>query len=273
MAVADRSQAAQQRFTFYLGTHEPSWLARVRFPLFVSHRRLRRYQRLPVARCAWALDSGAFSELSSYGRWTVTPGAYVAAVRRYRRSIGRLAWAAPQDWMCEPVIVAKTGLSVAEHQRRTVANFVRLKQLAPDLPFIPVLQGWLTSDYLRCVARYAAAGVDLGAAPLVGLGSVCRRQGTEEIAAVVRTLYGRGLRLHGFGVKADGLCRYGRYLASADSMAWSFHGRFVSGCSHRQAGQRAVGSEANCPQFARQWRRRVLGSLGQFSNVNGRPHV
>ena len=51
-------------------------------------------------------------------------------------------WAAPQDWMCEPAIIAKTGLAVVEHQRRTVTNFLELQALAPDLPFIPVLHGW-----------------------------------------------------------------------------------------------------------------------------------
>ncbi len=34
---------------------------------------------------------------------------------RYRDEIGCLLWAAPQDWMCEPWITAKTGLTVAEH--------------------------------------------------------------------------------------------------------------------------------------------------------------
>lgn len=61
--------------------------------------------------------------------------------------------------MCEPVSVAKTGLSVGEHQRRTVDNFVRLRQFAPDLPIIPVLQGWRIGDYLRCADDYA--GIDL----------------------------------------------------------------------------------------------------------------
>jgi hypothetical protein len=132
--VLSADESGRGRCFFYLGTHEPAWLAHVRFPLFVSHRRLQRYRRLPVACCPWALDSGAFSELAAYGRWRLTPAAYVAAVRRYRQEIGRLAWAAPQDWMCEPVMVAKTGLSVREHQRRTVANFVLLRRLAPDLP-------------------------------------------------------------------------------------------------------------------------------------------
>jgi hypothetical protein len=56
-----------------------------------------------------------------------------AAVRRYRDEIGSLDWAAPQDWMCEPFILAKTGLSVREHLRRTVADYLRLTELAPDL--------------------------------------------------------------------------------------------------------------------------------------------
>ena len=62
--------------------------------------------------------------------------------------------------MCEPFIIAKTGLSVREHLRRTVASYLRLKELAPDLPFIPVLQGWQLADYLECAAMYEAAGVD-----------------------------------------------------------------------------------------------------------------
>jgi hypothetical protein len=48
----------------------------------------------------------------------------------------------------EPVMLAKTGLTVAEHQRRTVANYLQLRALAPEVAFIPVLQGWTTGDYL-----------------------------------------------------------------------------------------------------------------------------
>jgi hypothetical protein len=84
--------------TFYLGTHHPSWLRQLGIPLFISHRRLSGYRKLPKARGSWALDSGAFSELAQYGRWTFAPEQYVAAVRRYRDEIGKLAWAAPQDW-------------------------------------------------------------------------------------------------------------------------------------------------------------------------------
>jgi hypothetical protein len=93
--------------------------------------------------------------------------------------------------MCEPAVIsggrfgglrfAGTGLSVAEHQARTVANYLQLRTLVPDLPFIPVLQGWDRPTTCGVCELYTAAGVDLTAAPLVGLGSVCRRQSTTEI--------------------------------------------------------------------------------------------
>ncbi|MBS2962102.1 hypothetical protein KGA66_03515 [Actinocrinis puniceicyclus] len=240
---------------FYLGAHHPNWLSLVDFPLFISHRRLTGRATLPRARAPWALDSGGFTELSMYGAWQTTPEQYVAAVRRYRDEIGLLTWAAPQDLMCEPFMLAKTGLSVTEHQARTVGNYLRLRELAPDLPFVPVLQGWVLPDYLACLRRYERAGIDLATLPLVGLGSVCRRQATGQIAAIVSVLAGLGLNLHGFGVKTLGLSHYAEHLASADSMAWSLNGRHTPGCTptHR--------NEANCLPFASSWRRRILTAL------------
>ncbi len=98
--------------TFYLGTHQPHWLGRIDVPLFVSHRRLADRHTYPTTHTRWALDSGGFTELNLYGEWRTTPKEYAAAVRRYAVELGNLAWASPQDWMCEPWVVAKTGLSV-----------------------------------------------------------------------------------------------------------------------------------------------------------------
>jgi hypothetical protein len=224
----------------------------------VSHRRVAARCRLPHAANGWALDSGGFTELRLHGRWRTTAAEYVAAVRRYHDEIGRLEWAAPQDWMCEPFMLARTGLSVRQHQQRTVANLLELRALAPDLPFVPVLQGWTLADYVHgCVELYDRAGVDLAAEPLVGVGSVCRRQATGEIEAIVHSLASLGLRLHGFGVKAGGLVRYADCLASADSLAWSFEARRAAplvGCQH--------GNCANCRRYAAAWRERTLARLG-----------
>jgi hypothetical protein len=91
----------------------------------------------------------------------------------------------------------------------------------------------------------------------VGLGSVCRRQASGEIGAIVAELAAAGLRLHGFGVKQRGLARYADRLVSADSLAWSYAARrrpALAGCTrHRNC--------ANCPRYALAWRARVLADL------------
>ncbi len=250
----------------YLGAHQPHWLADLRrtdVPLFVSHRRLRGYRRLPVAAGPWALDSGGFTELAMHGRWETTAAEYVEAVRRYDDEIGGLDWAAPMDWMCEPMMLAKTGLTVAGHQARTVANYLLLRRLWAELtdrpcPIRPVLQGWDLADYLRCAALYADAGVDLAAEPLVGVGSVCRRQHTGEIGAIFEALAGLGLALHGFGVKSAGLRLYGDQLASADSLAWSYAARRLPPLP--QCRGRHINC-ANCMRFALRWRQKLLVSV------------
>jgi hypothetical protein len=236
---------------FFLGAHQPHWLRLADFPLFVSHRRLAKYQRLPRAACDWALDSGGFSELALYGKWKTTEAEYIDAVNRYDTGIGRLAWAAPMDWMCEPQMLEKTGLSVAEHQYRTVENFL---ELCEEIPVIPVLQGWTLDDYLHCTELYAQAGVNLAVEPVVGVGSVCRRQNTAEAELIFSELADMGLRLHGFGVKTTGLARFGDRLVSSDSMSWSYDARRAAplpGHGHRNC--------ANCLDYAATWRARVVG--------------
>jgi hypothetical protein len=251
------SATAPAALTFYLGAHQPHWLWVAGFPLFVSHRQLARRKSLRPASCRWALDSGGFTELSMHGRWVTPAAAYAEAAAGYAGHVGGLDFAAPQDWMCEPQIIARTGLSVREHQERTVANYLELRALAPDLPFIPVVQGWQLTDYLYCLSLYQSAGVDLTALPRVGLGSVCRRQSTAEIAVIAGTLARRGLRMHGFGVKTGGLHLYGSRLASADSMAWSYAARReppMPGCTgHKNC--------ANCLLYATAWRSRTLASF------------
>lgn len=242
-------------FCFYLGTHEPAWLGRVDVPLFISRRRLHRVKKKPLrALGRWALDSGGFTELSMFGEWTVEPKAYAAEVREAGQRFGNLDWAAPQDWMCEPPILVKTGRTVAEHQRLTVENFLELRSIAPDLPIIPVLQGWTPGDYLDCIALYARAGVSL-LESTVGVGTVCRRQGTDDAVSIIGAISSAvpGIRLHGFGFKAQGIQLASKTMASADSLAWSFNARKnppIEGHAHQHC--------SNCAEWALRWRDRVL---------------
>ena len=263
---------------FYLGTHKPQWLARVSVPLFISRRTLAPRKTLPRAIGPWALDSGGFTELRMYRHWKTDAKQYVAEVRRFAGEIGNLQWAAPMDWMCErsPLgkdkvvdMVERTSLSVAAHQRFTVENFLELKALAPELPFIPVLQGWTPGEYFDCWELYERSGVDLRSEPLVGLGTVCRRQSTlrtppQQLAEpahvrtqfLLRDLWEEGLRIHGFGFKVLGLPGCRQYLASSDSLAWSVdarNGRKMDGCPHAKC--------ANCERYALDWREKLLETL------------
>lgn len=167
------------------------------------------------------------------------------------------------------IVFHGTGLSVEEHQRRSVASALRLRELAPEVPWTPVLQGWEPEDYFRHVEMYRAAGVDLWAVPVVGVGSVCRRQHTEEAEGFLRRLAALGLRLHGFGFKALGLERVHDVLQSSDSLAWSFAARrrpplpdcVAVGEKHKNC--------ANCARFALRW----LDHLHARLPVKGRPHT
>lgn len=250
---------------FYLGTHRPTWLWVSQVPLFVSRRTLGPIKRLPQAQTEWALDSGGFTELSMHGSWLVTPAQYVAEVRRIKDSVGKMEWAAPQDWMCEPVITKKTGLTVEDHQRKTIENYLELKSLAPDLPFIPVVQGWTPVSYLEHVEQYDRAGIRLSDLPLVGVGTVCRRQGSIQGSHIVSLLHAEGIRIHGFGVKITGLKTYHGKIASSDSLAWSYAARRnppIDG--HDKPGDdRRVGHKncANCYEYAMRWREQVVSCV------------
>jgi len=284
-----RCNTAPEEPTFYLGTHLPHWLRLPQFadvPLFISRNRLVDYRTFPRALGRWALDSGGFTELKDHGQWRIGPAEYVAEVRRIVAGVGRMPdFVAPQDWMCEPWVIfgrrdvpsnsptwfhgtrEARGLEPGEpeqdlaaavrfHQERTVENFLQLRHLAPEIPWMPVLQGWALDSYVECAAMYESVDVDLAAEPIVGLGSVCRRQATSEIAEIVATFADRGLRLHGFGVKTQGLGDYGPDLASADSMAWSMDARRsapLPGHTHRNC--------ANCPDWALAWHGRIAATL------------
>ena len=249
---------------FYLGTNKATWLQRANCPLFVSHRTLRSLKTRKTARVNWACDSGGFTELSMYGEWRTSPEEYAFYVTRYRNGIGRLDFASQQDYMCEPFMLERTGKTVKQHQELTTQNYLDLKRIAPTLPFIPVIQGQTLDHYQNHVKQFLDAGIDLRQFETVGIGSVCRRQATNEIVEIVTELAGYGLRLHGFGMKTLGLTKVGHLVASADSMAWSFGARLNNyrrpQCTH--TAKRC----SDCLTYAQEWRTQLLDKVTTANN-------
>lgn len=238
---------------FYLGTHRPSWLARTDVPLFVSAVTLRGQRTIRRAKGRFSIDSGGFSQLQAHGAWTGSDAVYATEVVAWAEQAGRMPdFAACRDMMCEPFMLAKTGLSIRDHQMWTIESYTNLRAFAPSIAWLPVLQGWQADDYRSHFELYREAGIDLTTLPRVGVGSVCRRQATKEGAGIIRACAELGVRVHAFGVKVDGLKLYGDVIASADSMAWSFVARrrqiHMDGCvGHVNC--------ANCMRWALEWHR------------------
>lgn len=259
---------------FYLGTHQPHWLRLYEVPMMVSRRTLAPIKTKPRALASWMRDSGGFTELQMFGAWSVGPKQFIREARQDADEVGLMEYCAPRDWMCEPIILkggwaggryfVGTKLTIPNHQRRTVADFLDLRQRAPELPWMPVIQGWEMDDYLRCVEMYESAGVSLSASPLVGVGTICRRQGTSEAARILGRLEAEGLKLHAFGLKGDGIPNVAPFLASSDSMAWSFAARkagkplpecIEAGAKHKNC--------ANCARYALKWLANIQRSIAE----------
>lgn len=219
--------------SFYVGLHQPAD-ARNFERACISINRLRGRKK-PVGDCIVLVDSGAFTELLNYGRYRHEVTEYAAELYRlHTQGVVNIAAAVAQDYMCEPFMLAKTGLTVEEHQRLTIQRYDALvaeldRLFAGKCPFpvLPVLQGYAPAEYMRHVRDY---GDRLAHGMWVGVGSVCKRNSSpDKIVAVLRAIESLrpDLMLHGFGVKLTALLSTAvrDLLATADSMAWSFAAR------------------------------------------------
>lgn len=281
---------------FILGASHPSWLARpalAKYPLCVSAVTLEGRKTLPVALGPTVFDSGGFSRVRKEGGWRMSPEDYVEMVQWFIREIcketGPPLFVGAQDWMCEEAVIygrrdanpksqawfhgtqEARGIrpggpdepmeeAVFKHQSMTVANYARLVELDDTIPWLLTLQGDTPESYVRCGEMFKAAGHDPATKKRVGLGSVCRRQRTDEIVKIVRAVRKQGITgLHGFGVKKEGLRQVGHLLRSADSMAWAYRGMKTP----TKCGSSTHKNEANCMDFALEWREDVLAALAE----------
>ena len=174
------------------------------------------------------MDSGAFTTVTKHGGYPDSVEVYAEIIRRFS-GCGNLLAAVAQDYMCEPFVLARTGLTVAEHQRLTVERYDALVGCdVAGVPVMPVLQGYDPAEYVAHLRMY---GDRLTTGMWVGVGSVCKRnRNPGSVVAVLEAIHAErpDLRLHGFGVKITALRneRVRELFWSADSMAWSFAARY-----------------------------------------------
>lgn len=211
---------------------------------FISINRLRR-RKSDFEVNDWMLDSAAFTELHRFGRYRHDVAAYASEIKRWK-VCGNLLAAVSQDYMCEPFMLSKTGLTVAEHQRLTIERYRQLVAAATGVAILPVLQGYQPEEYVSHLRQY---GDLLNPAMWVGVGSVCKRNASPclilEVLSAIKDAR-PDLRLHGFGLKITALASEAvrNELYSCDSMAWSYAARREGRDNHdwreAQAYQRKV---------------------------------
>ncbi len=209
---------------FFIGLHQPSD-AKHFDAAFVSVNRLRKRKGSFVVN-DWIMDSGAFSTIAMHGGYPAPVDEYATQIRRWK-SNGNLLAAVAQDYMCEPAMLAKTGMTVAEHQRLTLERYDALLRCETGCCILPVLQGYEPNEYVSHIRQY---GARLTPGMWVGVGSICKRNASPclilDVLITIKTER-HDLRLHGFGLKttalANGTIR--ALLETADSMAWSFAAR------------------------------------------------
>lgn len=211
---------------FYVGIHHPSDAKRLSC-VFVSVSTLTgpKGRKSKFTDAPWIMDSGAFTTIAKHGGYPEPVSVYAAMIRKWKAP--NLVAAVAQDYMCEPVMLEKTGLTIADHQRLTIERYDALVAEDTGVAIMPVLQGYAPADYARHVEAY---GSRLAPGAYVGVGSVCKRNGRPEaVLAVLEAIHDArpDLRLHGFGLKATSLAvkDIRERLESADSLAWSFSAR------------------------------------------------
>jgi len=216
---------------FYIGTHRPTHaqhFERSFISIRVLRNRRKDFQIGRRNRGKVIVDSSAFTELDLHGCFQEPVSEYAEQLRSLRRLLGRrLEAAISQDYMCEPRILARTGLTIPDHQRLTIERYDDLVAARTGVLIIPVLQGFAPQDYVSHIRQY---GTRLRKGMWVGVGSVCKRNGDPAaILAVLEAIHAErpDLRLHGFGLKKTALANASivKHLHSSDSMSWSFHAR------------------------------------------------
>ena len=169
-----------------------------------------------------SIDSGGFTAAQRWGEYPWTVEEYVEFIRKSSENV-RLDFCAVMDYACEPDVNRTVNPTNIDRIKATVENEALCIAAAPDLPWLPVLQGDNLSEREFDIEYRAKNNVEIK--PYMGIGSVCKR-GAKKAREVVRFYAGTltGVRYHAFGldVRALNKCDVLRNIKSWDSYAWAF---------------------------------------------------
>jgi hypothetical protein len=181
---------------------------------------LRPYQDLVQSFC---IDSGGFTAARRWGCYPWTIAEYVRFIREESASGVPLDFCAILDYACEPSVDRSTYATNLQRIEATIRNEQACREEAPELPWLPVLQGDSLAEREYDLERRQALG--LLPETYAGVGSVCGR--SPAAASEVICFYAErlpGVRLHAFGIHIRALDDDRTYLAlgSWDTYGWNW---------------------------------------------------
>lgn len=169
-----------------------------------------------------AVDSGGFTAARRWGAYPWSAAQYADFVRDVSRGLP-LDFATVMDYACEPGVEGKVLPANRARIEATIAGEGACRAVAPDLPWLPVLQGdTLAERELDLELRRQARLMPRGYA---GVGSLCGRS-VRFARRVIRFYLDHlpGCRYHGFGLHIatlDDDVVFGA-LKSWDSYSWNW---------------------------------------------------
>ncbi len=226
-----------------------------------DHPRTSLRARLPRSLYRIGIDSAGYTSLRKTGALSFTVEDYLRAVELHDAD-----YFFTIDYMCEPEVLKKTGLTVRDHQARTTANTMEIidkrKSYAITGTFAPVVQGWTVEDYLAHIDELKSAGA-LKYATMLGIGTLCCRTREDDILRIIHAIRAAvPMKLHGFGVKLTAL----QYrlacdaLFSVDSHSWAKTGWRRADEIRAQCAKASACKYKNCVNCAttiRVWMNRI----------------
>lgn len=180
------------------------------------------YRTPPDCLASLVLDSGGFQAARKWGAYPWDAAQYAHWGQRYQASGVPLTWLAILDFACEHGVNRAQHATNAQRIQATLTNAARCRDAAPDLPWLPVVQGYTLDEYGQCIEGYQREGWDLR---YCGLGTMCGRP-VRQARSILR-----GLRQHyptlvyhvfgmHLGVLDDAVAARG--VHSWDSYAWDW---------------------------------------------------
>lgn len=200
----------------------------------------------------WILDSGGYLLVANRGGYPAGPKEYVRLAERFAAASeekgGRMAGAIAEDYNCTNEVCEVVDAECeGEHLDLSVQRYRAHLEANPAVEIWPVLHGWAPSHYLWHLEMY---GDLIGKGATVAIGSLkiptwCsltdgphldekRPRNAAWLGALAHAIKKErpDLKLHALGVgkrhlttKAGRVAR--RFLASADSSAWSLRARYA----------------------------------------------